>query len=188
MRRHSALLIGILSLATLTGCASGAADGVSVSPAPTSETPDTSQGPDAAARAQAQAWIDAATVPPDAVRSASAIGGFHSYQGWPCQPVIEQEAYWTISGMTVAETANWLAANPTADLVSTAVGTVDEEGDYDEATVGYIPADDSQQGVVYTVAKKEDGVAIRAEVAALTESAVCPSLPPGSIMGKPGQG
>ncbi|MBA8816942.1 hypothetical protein FHX48_002036 [Microbacterium halimionae] len=188
MRRRSALIIGILSLATLTGCASGAADGISVSPAQTPEKADTSQEADAEAQAQAQAWLDAATVPPDAVRSTETIGGFYSYQGWPCQPVVEQEAYWTISGMTVAETANWLAANPTADLVSTAVGTVDEEGDYDEATVGYIPADDSQQGVVYTVTKEENGVAIRAEVAALTESAVCPSLPPGSMMGKPGQG
>lgn len=116
-------------------------------------------------------------------------GPFNSYQGWPCQPVAELEGYWTIPDSTVAGAANWLRANPTADLVSTAVGApMPEDLDITETIVGYIPADGSQQGIVYTVVQKEAGVAIRAEVAALIESAVCPSLGPGEMLGKPGQG
>jgi hypothetical protein len=42
--------------------------------------------------------------------------------------------------------------------------------------------------VVYTVAKMDGGVVVRAEVAALAESAVCPPLPDGATYGAPGQG
>jgi hypothetical protein len=102
--------------------------------------------------------------------------------------VEELEGFWTIPGATVADTANWLRENPTANLLSTAGGPVPDDGTIDSAIVGYIPERDSQEGIVYTVAKTGDGVAVRAEVAALTESASCPTLPDGGTYGAPGQG
>jgi len=114
---------------------------------------------------------------------------FNSYQGWPCQPAVELKGYWTVPGATVVGATNWLKENPTADLVSTApYGPMTEDPNIEGGMVGYIPADESQQGIVYTVAKIDGGVAIRAEVAALTEAAVCHSLGPGEMLGKPGQG
>lgn len=38
------------------------------------------------------------------------------------------------------------------------------------------------------LAKTHDGVAVRAEIAAQTDSAVCPPLPDGGTYGAPGQG
>ncbi|MFE5409336.1 hypothetical protein [Microbacterium sp. NPDC056569] len=63
-----------------------------------------------------------------------------------------------------------------------------EDPAIDSAIVGYIPAPDSQEGIVYTIERKGDGVAVRAEIAAQTESAVCPPLPDGATYGAPGQG
>ncbi|WES63950.1 hypothetical protein P0L94_15960 [Microbacter sp. GSS18] len=142
----------------------------------------------AAAREQAQAWLDAATLPPGSVRSDTAISGFYSYTGWPCGPVEELRAYWTIPGATVSETANWLIEHPTADLVTTAFAPVADDPAIDSTTVGYLPAPDSQEGIVYTILRRSDGVAVRAEIAAQTESAVCPPLPDGATYGAPGQG
>lgn len=187
MRRRSTLAFVLTSLLLLTGCTAAADAG---GPAPTS-SPEPAATPEArsAAELQAQAWLDAAAVPPSAERVERSPVGFTSYQGWPCQPVAQLEGYWTVPDMTVAAASNWLMAHPTADLVSTAGGMpMAENADIDGATVGYIPADDSQQGIVFSVSKLDTGVVIRAEVAALEESATCPSLPPGTTMGKPGQG
>lgn len=190
MQRSSTLALSVSLLVLLTGCASAVESG---SPAPTSEAtsePTVSPAPtDAAAEQQAQAWLDAAALPPGAVSVEESPVAFNSYQGWPCQPAVELEGYWTVPDTTVVGATNWLKENPTADLVSTApYGPMPEDPNIDGAMVGYIPADESHQGVVYTVAKMDGGVAIRAEVAALTESAVCPSLGPGETLGKPGQG
>lgn len=190
MRRRSALILSLSALLVLTGCATDAGDDAA---APTSEptaSPSVeTSGVDAAAEQQAQAWLDAAVVPPGAVRVADSPASFHSNQGWPCRPVAELEGYWTLADSTVAGAANWLRENPTADLVSTAGGSPwEEDPNLDGVLVGYIPADESQQGIVYTVSKAESGVAIRAEVAALSASATCPSLAPGEMWGKPGQG
>lgn len=187
MRRRTALAIGILSLLVLTGCASGAGEG-DVVPLVGESTPTASDSVNSAAQVQAQAWLDAAVLPPGATRSSYATGRFQSHTGWPCLPVVQLEAFWTVPGWTVGKTYNWLMAHPTADLVSTAGMTLPEDTIVGEANIGYIPADDSQQGIVYTIAKNDDGVGVRAEIAALTASAVCPSLPPGETMGKPGQG
>lgn len=193
MRSRSALAVGVSILALcLTACATPAAGGAASAPPavsePTASTEPASEGTDAAARARAQAWLDAATLPPGAVRSDAGVGSFTSFTGWPCGPVEELEAFWTIPGATVAGTANWLRENPTADLMTTSVAPVPDDPAIDSAIVGYIPAPDSQEGIVYTIAKIADGVAVRAEVAAQTESAACPPLPDGGTYGAPGQG
>ncbi|MDR7189532.1 hypothetical protein J2Y46_002358 [Microbacterium sp. BE35] len=178
----------------LTSCATPVAGAAPAPPylisAPT-ETPDPAAPSDSeitAAREQAQIWLDAANLPPGAIRSEETIGGFTSYTGWPCGPVEELEAFWTIPGATVSDTANWLREHPTADLITTAFAPVTDDPAIDSAMIGYIPAPDSQEGIVYTIARKGDGVAVRAEIAAQTESAVCPPLPDGGMYGAPGQG
>lgn len=186
MRRHCVLAGGISLVVLLAACAPGMVGAGGAGGAPTSAvTPVPSETVDDAAQRQAQAWLDGAVVPPGAVRAAENLGFFLSYQGWPCQPVVQLEGYWTLDDWTVASTVNWLRENPTGDLVSTAVGPPMEEGtNVDGGVVGYIPADESQQGIVYTVIKKEAGVVIRAEIAALSASAECPE----GTLGKPGQG
>jgi len=195
MRRRSNLVLGglVLTLA-LAGCATASnGAGVAVpgaaSEAVATSTPTASENPeDAAAREQAQAWLDAAALSPGAVRSEVSIGGFSSYTRWPCGPYQEIEAFWSIPGATVADTANWLRKHPTADLITTALGPAPDDPMVTSATVGYIPAPESQEGIVYTIKNSSDGVAVRAEVAAQTASATCPRLPDGGIYGAPGQG
>ncbi len=171
----------------VAGCQSGASDQVT-SPVGSIE-PTATATKDAAALAQAQEWLDAANLPPGAVRTDTPPASFNSYQDWPCGPYEELEGYWVIAGTTVAEAANWMIQNPTADLMTTHVGLVPEDGvSFDGATVGYVPAADSQEGIVYTVARTGDGVAVKAEVAAQTDTATCPELPHGESYGAPGQG
>ena len=195
MRCGPALAIGSLFLVlSLTSCATPVAGAGPATPDAASEpteTPEPTAPADSeitAAREQAQAWLDAATLPPGAIRSDGPIGGFSSYTGWPCGPVEELEAFWTIPGATVSDTTNWLREHPTADLVTTAFPPMTDDPTIDSATVGYIPAPDSQEGIVYTIERQGDGVAVRAEIAAQTESAVCPPLPDGAMYGAPGQG
>lgn len=189
MRRHPLVIAGALVLtACLTACATPAqrsrpgADGPTTRPSSATETGD------ATVRAQAEAWLDAARLPPGAVRSESVAGRFDSYTGWPCGPVEKLEGLWTISGATVHDTATWLIEDPTAGLTTTAVAPVSDDPAIDSATVGYIPEPGAQEGIVYTIIKTSDGVAVRAEVAALTATATCRPLPDGGTWGAPGQG
>lgn len=194
MRRRSVLVVGTVFLAlSLSACASADAGGEVAASSETrapseTNTPAPSETTDAAARERAQTWLDAATLPPGAVRSEVKIGDFTSFTGWPCGPVEELEAFWTIPDATVSDTANWLRENPTADLMTTAVGPYADDPAIGSAIVGYIPEPGAQEGIVYTIAGTSDGVAVRAEIAALTASAVCPPLPDGGMYGAPGQG
>lgn len=171
MRWRSGLVAGAVLLSlSVTGCATetareGAAEATGSAGAQAAGDP--------AARAQAQAWLDAAALPPGATPADASVAEFTSYTGWPCGPIEEREAFWSVPGATVAGTANWLRENPTADLLSTAGAAIPEDSSIDGATVGFIPEWDTQEGVVYTIAKTEDGVAVRAEIAALTASATC---------------
>ena len=204
MRRRLVLASTLFSVVLLTGCAtpssgSGAAPAVETVVPRTSIEPSAPSAPpvsiasegvaDAAAQQRAQAWLEAAIVPPGSVSVVESPGPFMSWQGWPCQPVAELEGYWTLADWTVVEAANWLKANPPAGFLSTSAGPpIEEDPSYDSATVGNIPAEGAQEGIVFTVLKKEAGVAIRAEVAALDAAAVCPSLGPGEMWGAPGTG
>lgn len=193
MRSRSAWLCPLLLVLCLTACATPAADGSGSGPrepsaaAETGESPAPEESGDAAAREQAQVWLDATSLPPGAVRSETSLGGFNSYIGWPCVPVEELEAFWTIPGVTASETAAWLMEHPPAGLITTATRAASDPA-ADGASVGFIPEPGTHEGVVYTIVKTSDGVAIRAEVAALTESAVCEPLPDGGTWGPPGQG
>lgn len=196
MQRRSLVVpsaIMILTIA-LAGCASGtnvaAGSGNEEGSAPVeSSEPVVPASGNAAALTQAQAWLEAANLPPGAVRAETPIGSFSSYTGWPCGPYEELKAYWVVPDTTLVDAANWLIENPPADLMTTAFAPVSEEwGPFNSTTVGYIPRPDAQEGIVYTIAKVDGGVAVRAEVAAQTATATCPPLPDGATYGAPGQG
>lgn len=199
MRHRSAFILTSVLALTLTGCATpamvaggGDAAGEPL-PAQPPEASDSSAiatpgSTDPKAQAQAHAWLDAAALPPGAIPADASVATFSSYTGWPCGPVAELEGFWSIPDATVSATANWLRENPTADLISTSVGAVPDDPAIQSAIVGYIPAEGAQEGVVYTVEKTADGVAVRAEVAAQTAAATCPVLPDGGQYGAPGQG
>jgi len=198
MRRRSIIMLAPVLAFALTACATPVAGvgGTAVVDTPAPEPSDAivtqATGPegtaDADAHAQAQAWLDVAALPPGAVPADASVASFSSYTGWPCGPVAELEAFWLIPDATVSETANWLGANPTGDLISTAVRVLPADSEVTSATVGYIPAEGAQEGIVYTVEKTADGVAVRAEVAAQAAGASCPVLPDGAQYGAPGQG
>ena len=192
------LLTSVLAL-TLTGCATpdtGAGSATSADAPPSSPTSPSSDSAaiamsgstDPEAQTQARAWLDAAQLPPGAVPADASVATFSSYTGWPCGPVAELEQFWSLPGATVSGTANWIRENPTGDLLSTSVGPISDDPAIQSATVGYIPAEGAQEGVVYTVEKTQEGVAVRAEVAAQTADASCPVLPDGGQYGAPGQG
>lgn len=195
MQRRSPAVSSAVVIVTvaLAGCTfrTNLADGGSEAasdPVESSESAASTAGDDAALT-QAQAWLDAANLPPGAVRTQTPSVSFTSYTGWPCGPYEEVEGYWVISNTTVVDAANWLIENPTADLITSNFAlTSEESGAVDSATVGYVPAPEAQEGIVYTLAKMDDGVAIRAEVAAQTDAAMCPPLPDGGTYGAPGQG
>lgn len=200
MRHISALaVLSILALA-LAGCTSsdvaagGGGPGSTPSPHETSAASEPtgavvqSGSSDPEAQAQAHAWLDAAALPPGAVPADASVARFGSFTGWPCGPVAELEAFWSVPDSTVGEIANWLSENPPADLISTAGGPISDDAALQSAIVGYVPGEGAQEGIVYTVEKTQDGVAVRAEVAAQTADAACPDLPDGEGYGAPGQG
>ena len=200
MRIRSELVIGALfGSLCLAGCAADSeasdpsypSDGAAPSVptvAASSAAPSDLSSTDPAARAQAQAWLDAAVLPPGAVSATASVATFNSYQGWPCGPVEELKAFWTIPDATVSETANWLRENPAADLITTSLVPMRGDSPATPTAVGFIPAPEAQEGIVYTIMARDDGVVVRAEIAALTEAAVCPTLPDGVLRGAPGQG
>lgn len=145
---------------------------------------------DKAARQKADAWMTGLALPPGAVSTPSSPSSTLSIQHtewWPT-PMVVSTGYWTIAGVTVARTANWLSAHPTRDLVVPVQNVLSEDEDVDIATVGNVPFRDALEGIAYTVAKTSDGVAIRAEIGVIPESASRPTPERGLYFGGPGQG
>lgn len=198
MRRISALVLASMLALALAGCAAPAMDpeavGVTgtptsdVSPSPSASSSDVvvSGSTDAKAQAQAHAWLEEVALPSGAVPADASVASFSSFTGWPCGPVAELKAFWSIPDVGVVETANWLRGHPTGTLISTAGAPLAENPEIQSTTVGYIPAEGAQEGIVYTVEKTSGGVAVRAEIAVQTATASCPQN--GEHYGAPGQG
>ena len=191
-RRGMGVVLGLLAVGLLAGCATGAGGGEPAPSTSASQTP-TPTG-DVQAQAKAQSWLDAAVLPPGAVRSETMPNTTVSFNTevyrWWCSPMEELTAYWTIAGASVTDTANWLSEHPTADLIVPgpvpAVSPVGREPDI--VSLGNVPSRDSLEGVVYTIAATTDGVAVRARIGVIPESAECPTPEPGTSLGGPGQG
>ncbi|WP_022878339.1 hypothetical protein [Microbacterium sp. B19] len=164
------------------------------SPTPTgtpsaSEESFLSPGPDTGALERARTWLNTAVLPEGAVAAdADSLGSaFSSYTGWPCGPVATLTAYWRLPDADLAETATWISTHPVPGLMVPFVRDyADVEG---EVHIGQIPAQESQEGIVFTIKPAADGdVDIRAEVAALAADATCADPGPGARWGTPGEG
>ena len=147
-----------------------------------SETADATQ--------KAAAWLEGAVLPPGAVRTTASPTPALALQetAWRYTPMVVATGYWTIAGATVAETANWLSANPTADLIVPVPLALPDEVEFDLASVGNVPHADALEGIAYTIAKTSEGVAVRADIGVAPEGAIRPIAEPGISWGAPGQG
>ncbi|NYE17977.1 hypothetical protein [Microbacterium immunditiarum] len=139
---------------------------------------------------KAAGWLSRATLPPGAIRSASSPSPYFDIQHteWWCAPMAVKTAYWRIAGASVAETANWLNAHPTADLTVPVQHPIPADADVDIASVGNVPFQGALEGIAFTVAKMSDGVAVRGEFGAIPESATRRNFRAGTGLGGPGQG
>lgn len=127
-------------------------------------------------------------LPPEAVPAPAGTTSFSSYTAWPCGPIATLKGYWKVPGMGLPDVANWLQEHPPGNLMSTRHTPVPDNPDSTSTAIGFIPAEGAQQGIVYTIEKMPDGVAVRAEIAAQTSTATCPPLPGNGQYGAPGQG
>lgn len=140
---------------------------------------------------KAQSWLDDALLPPGAVRSESATAttggwGTETYRWW-CSPTETIEAYWTVPGTTVNAAATWMSTNPGPDFIVPVPFKVFPEGsEVAVAALSNIASLDSLEGIICTISKTDDGVAIRAIIGVIPETATCPS--PSTGLGAPGMG
>ncbi|SDI01337.1 hypothetical protein [Agrococcus jejuensis] len=218
MLRHRLSILPALAVLTLVGCAASGdpgAEGDAASqptPEPSVEaveldepvldptawparvfTDGTMPEADAAGQAQADAWLAGVVVPAGAVRLDErprdvAFLGLQE-QGWWCAPMGLAAGYWQVPDMDVIETVNWLAANPGPGLVSSMPEPYADDGAHvDGASVGLVPELGALEGMALTAAVAPGGVVVRAEVGAFGDTTVCPTPPPGEMLGGPGQG
>lgn len=139
---------------------------------------------------KAAGWLSNAALPPGAVRSGSSPSPLFDIQRteWWYAPTVVKTAYWTIAGASVAETANWLGAHPTGDLVAPEPLPLSADDDTDLVSVGNVPLQGSLEGIAYTIAKTIDGVAVRAEIGVIPGSASLRAPSDADSLGGPGQG
>jgi len=147
-------------------------------------------GESAAAKQKADGWMARLALPPGAVNASDDSSPAFSIQhtSWWSTPMVVSTGYWTIAGTTVARATQWLTEHPTADLI-VPTETAPPEGEVvDIATIGNVPFPDALEGIAYTVARTSAGVAIRAEIGVLPDSAVRSTSEGGVYLGGPGQG
>lgn len=145
--------------------------------------------PDAASIAQAAAWLDAVTLPEGAVRTGDSPRVYTAFSGWICTPIAGREGEWLVPNASVDDTIGWIRENPPAGLTATTSGgSFEDAPPPTSATVAFTPEDLSQQGVLFRVDRRGDGVAVRVEVVALGSTSVCPTPDSGTRFGLPGQG
>lgn len=201
VRHVTPTAIGVLLLAgALAACATPASSAEpadpshpvdTTSPAVTPEAPTlpSATPSDPAAAAQAQAWLDAISLPDGAVPGAAGTAAAsNTYTAWPCTPVEQLDGRWTVPGATLADVASWVLAHPPAGLITTTPGQTMDDPSIDGGSIGFIPEPDAQEGVVLNLSRSGSDVFVHADVAALTDDATCKEPPGGGSWGAPGQG
>lgn len=187
MQRGSTI-IGVTALALALSACTPELTVPESTPAP--ELTATTAG-DAEAQQRVDTWLDTAPMPPGAVRSAEQPSDavFLSYQGWTCSPMATATGYWVVDGLSIVEVSNWLLEHPVPGLMSTWTRSYEPSDEQSDAIgFGNIPELDAQEGIAFSVVKRPDGVAIRAEAGAIPEDAVCQTPAPGESFGSPGEG
>ena len=147
---------------------------------------------DAVGQARADAWLDGMDLPPGAAwletPPTDAPMLELQWQGWVCAPMGIATGYWRVPDMGVTEAHDWFAAHPGAGLMSPTTPLGDDGPYVHAATVAHLPEQGSLEGIAITVALAPGGVAVRAEVGAFGDTTVCPTPPPGVMLGGPGSG
>lgn len=190
------MLIGVAMVSiAMSGCASTPVAAPTSTPASPSgsappSTPSAPPSDETEAQQRADAWLKTTPTPPGAVWSEKSPSPLFdiSYQGWVCAPTITTTGYWTIDGMSIGDALVWMRSNPTPGLTPVNAGMLSVDDSADVVTMGVTPAPESQEGVVLTFVKTPTGSAVRAEVGAMTASAICPPPPDGGEWGHPGEG
>ncbi|QDZ15504.1 hypothetical protein [Humibacter ginsenosidimutans] len=151
---------------------------------PTVPSPRPGVTADAASEAKAAAWLAGARVPPGATLVKSPPPGTaidDQEQGWWCEPMAEREAYWTVSGMTMVEVANWLRAHPSNGL--TVVDPPPLETPSPDATNDYVhdfPSPTAFEGMTFNLATwGNDSAVIHLQLAVLSTNSACATAGPG---------
>lgn len=184
------LMIGLQGCASRPGAAMPPPTSEAAADAPVTPQPGFTPTSDPAAEVRAQGWVDGLPVPPEAVPADSSPSELFAgvSQGWICVPMVMRTAYWVVKGMSPAQTLNWMAERPAPGLVSSS-GAAWRDDSIDIAGFGETPEPNSPyEGIVITVARTDDGSAIRAVVGARAADAVCQTPPPGETFGGIGQG
>lgn len=207
VRRHSRWKdagAGVLAVAlcvVLSSCASIDAHRAAVSapPAPTligapSPAPTAERGPvvppprpavtaDAASKAKAAAWLAGAVLPPGASRVQSPPPGTSiddEEQSWWCEPMAKADAYWTVSGMSMVDAANWLRTHPSNGL-QVVFPTL--EPPHPDATNDYVndfPSATAYEGMTFDLATwGSSATVIHLQLAVLSSNSTCATAGPG---------
>jgi hypothetical protein len=145
---------------------------------------------DAASQAKAAAWLDGAVVPPGSSKVPSPPAGTtidDQRQGWWCEPMAKEDAYWTVSGMTMIDAANWLRTHPSNGLT---VVYPSLESPNPDATNDYVhdfPSPTAYEGMTFDLATwGAHGAVIHLQIAVLSSNSTCATAPPGEQLGTAG--
>ena len=145
---------------------------------------------DPRAVATVDGWIAELPVPPVAVRVDQVANSMldSSRQGWWCSPMALKTAFWTVDGLSLADTYNWMLERSSPGLMSTSTRAMTPDESIDSTSFGRVPSLESLEGMAVTIVKTPTGSAIRAESGAFAPDTVCPTPEPGASFGGPGQG
>lgn len=137
--------------------------------------------------AAAQARLAHAPVPPGAVSSTIRPDGVASAlaMSFWCQPMADAVQYWTVAGMSVASTVDYLKTHPPQGLTLAEVTGSNAAGDtnVDAKIVEYAVSLDAGDGLVYEVTPVDSGAGIRADALVTPANAICATAPPGTVLG-----
>lgn len=174
--------------ATLPSSAPTAAPAASPAPerGPAFPSPQPDATADAATMAAAQDRLAHALVPPGAVSSVTRPDGAASAlaMGFWCQPMADATGYWTVPGVSVADTVHYLKTHSPQGLTLAAIANSNAAGDtsVDAQLVEYAARMNAQDGLVYEVTPIGSGAGIRADAFLIPPTATCATAPPGSAL------
>ena len=166
-----------------TSPGSDASSEAPIDQAPAVPSPTAGVTADATAQAKAGAWLAGAVLPPGAIRVPSPPPGTtidSQTQGWWCQPMAEADAYWTVTGMSMIEAANWLRAHPSNGLTVVYPEPETPDPTLTNDSVHDFPSATAYEGMTFQLATwGNDRAVIHLEIGVLSPNSTCATASPG---------